>query len=92
MAETIGERIRRLRVELGLSQRELESPGVTYAYISRLEHGSRLPSEKALLRLSDGAAFSIGTGTLPRFSDAGLVFADGARIRAIPFDQLPPRT
>lgn len=44
-----------------------------------------------LLRLSDGKAYAIGTGTLARFTDTGLVFADGARIRSIPFDRLPRR-
>jgi Trp operon repressor len=33
--ETVGERIRRLREERGLSQRELAEPGVSYAYLSR---------------------------------------------------------
>ncbi len=46
--ETIGERLRRLRTERGLSQRELSSPGVSYAYISRIEAGARRPSVKAL--------------------------------------------
>ena len=31
--ETIGQRLRRLRQERGLSQRELSEPGVSYAYI-----------------------------------------------------------
>src|SRR4051794_41777804 len=46
--ETIGQRLRRLRLESGLSQRELSGPGVSYAYISRIEAGSRQPSVKAL--------------------------------------------
>jgi transcriptional regulator with XRE-family HTH domain len=46
--ETVGERIRRLREERGLSQRELAEPGVSYAYLSRLEAGQRVPSERAL--------------------------------------------
>ena len=33
--ETIGQRIRRLRLEAGLSQREASGPGVSYAYLSR---------------------------------------------------------
>ena len=33
-AETIGQRLRRLRTERRLSQRELSLPGVSYAYIS----------------------------------------------------------
>src|SRR5215467_248708 len=50
--ETIGERLRRLRLEGGLSQRELSSPGVSYAYISRIEAGARRPSVKALRKLA----------------------------------------
>ena len=46
--ETIGARIRRLRLERGLSQRELSGPGVSYAYVSRIEAGQRDPSLKAL--------------------------------------------
>src|SRR5437867_6941654 len=50
--ETIGERLKRLRLEQGLSQRELAAPGVSYAYISRIEAGTRQPSVKALRRLA----------------------------------------
>src|SRR5438477_6463 len=50
--ETIGQRLKRLRLELGMSQRELASPGVSYAYISRIEAGTRQPSVKALRRLA----------------------------------------
>jgi transcriptional regulator with XRE-family HTH domain len=49
---TVGERIRQRRLALGLSQRELASEGVTYAYISRLEANTRQPSMKALRRLA----------------------------------------
>jgi hypothetical protein len=38
-----------------------------------------------LLRLADGADQLVGPGTQPRFGDAGLYYADGARIRALPF-------
>jgi transcriptional regulator with XRE-family HTH domain len=51
-AETIGQRLRRLRLERGFSQRELSSPGVSYAYISRIEAGTRQPSVKALRMLA----------------------------------------
>jgi tetratricopeptide (TPR) repeat protein len=51
-AETIGQRLRRLRHENGLSQRELAGPGVSYAYISRIEAGARRPSVKALRMLA----------------------------------------
>ena len=46
--ESIGARVRRLRLERGLSQRELAEPGVSYAYVSRIEAGERKPSLKAL--------------------------------------------
>jgi transcriptional regulator with XRE-family HTH domain len=52
-AETIGERLRRLRVAAGFSQRDLAAPGVSYAYISRIEAGTRRPSVKALRRLAE---------------------------------------
>lgn len=50
--EPVGRRIYRLRMELGLSQRELSQPGVSYAYISRIEAGARTPSTKALRKLA----------------------------------------
>jgi tetratricopeptide (TPR) repeat protein len=50
--ERVGQRLRRLRRERGLSQRELSSPGVSYAYISRIEAGARRPSVKALRLLA----------------------------------------
>jgi transcriptional regulator with XRE-family HTH domain len=50
--ETVGRRLRRLRTERGFSQRELSSPGVSYAYISRIEAGARRPSVKALRMLA----------------------------------------
>ena len=50
--ETIGERIKRLRRERGLSQRALSEPGISYAYISRIEAGSRQPSVKALRKIA----------------------------------------
>jgi transcriptional regulator with XRE-family HTH domain len=50
--ETIGQRLKRLRLQKGLSQRELAAPGVSYAYISRIEAGTRQPSVKALRKLA----------------------------------------
>lgn len=51
-AETVGQRLRRLRLERGLSQRQLSEPGVSYAYISRVEADTRQPSTKALRKLA----------------------------------------
>jgi transcriptional regulator with XRE-family HTH domain len=50
--ESIAHRLRRLRIERRMSQRDLSSPGVSYAYISRIEAGSRTPSVKALRLLA----------------------------------------
>jgi transcriptional regulator with XRE-family HTH domain len=50
--ETIAARLRRLRLERGKSQRDLSAPGITYAYISRIEAGARTPSMKALRMLA----------------------------------------
>ena len=57
--ETIGARLRRLRHERGLSQRALSSPGITYAYISRIEAGARQPSTKALRKLAPKLGVSV---------------------------------
>jgi transcriptional regulator with XRE-family HTH domain len=48
-----GDRIRTLRIALELSQRDLAGPGVSYAYVSRIEAGQRQPSEKALRSLAE---------------------------------------
>src|SRR5205809_4201165 len=58
-AETVGARLRRLRLERGLSQRDLASPGVSYAYISRIEAGARTPSVKALRMLAKKLGVSV---------------------------------
>src|SRR5438093_7532007 len=50
--ESVGARLKRLRLQRGLSQRELSSAGVSYAYISRIEAGARTPSVKALRQLA----------------------------------------
>lgn len=48
----IGARIRRLRLDKGLSQRELAQPEMTSAYLSMIESGQRTPSPKAAGRLA----------------------------------------
>jgi tetratricopeptide (TPR) repeat protein len=68
-AETIGERLRRLRLERGLSQRELSAQGVSYAYISRIEAGARQPSVKALRKLA------AKLGVSPEYLETGIDLA-----------------
>jgi tetratricopeptide (TPR) repeat protein len=57
--EGVGARLKRLRLERGFSQRDLSSPGVSYAYISRIEAGARTPSVKALRKLSQKLGVSV---------------------------------
>jgi transcriptional regulator with XRE-family HTH domain len=57
--EAIGQRLKRLRSERGFSQRDLSSPGVSYAYISRIEAGARTPSVKALRKLAEKLGVSV---------------------------------
>jgi transcriptional regulator with XRE-family HTH domain len=55
----IGRRLRQRRERLGLTQRELSEPGVSYAYISRIESGARTPSMKALRKLAPKLGVSV---------------------------------
>src|ERR1700704_1826904 len=57
--EGVGARLKRLRVARGFSQRDLSSPGVSYAYISRIEAGARTPSVKALRKLAQKLSVSV---------------------------------
>lgn len=68
--ETIGQRLRRLRLERGLSQRDLAEPGVSYAYISRIEADARRPSLKALRILARRLRVS------PEYLETGLELRD----------------
>jgi transcriptional regulator with XRE-family HTH domain len=90
--ESIGKRLRRLRVDRGLSQRELSSPGVSYAYISRIEAGARTPSVKALRQLARKLGVTVEhletgepTPIEHGVADAGLEFASltGQELQAI---------
>src|SRR4051812_38803475 len=78
--EGVGVRLKRLRVQRGLSQRDLSSPGVSYAYISRIEAGARTPSVKALRKLSQKLGVSVEyleTGTdIREVDDRELRLAD----------------
>ena len=71
--ETIGERLRRLRTQRKLSQRDLSSPGVSYAYISRIEAGTRQPSVKALRKLAQKL------GVSPDYLETGREISDADR-------------
>ncbi|MGP4010610.1 tetratricopeptide repeat protein [Streptomyces sp. 4N124] len=57
--EIIGRRVQQLRVERGLTQRQLAEPAYTPAYVSTLEAGRVRPSDDALRHLAErlGVAF-----------------------------------
>src|SRR5260370_5178948 len=76
-AETVGQRIKRLRLEQGFAQRELAAPGVSYAYISRIEAGTRQPSVKALRKL----ALKLGVTATYLESGSDLDEHDGRELR-----------
>lgn len=54
--ESVGARLRRLRLQRGLSQRQLADARVSATYISRIEAGTREPSRRVL----DGLAQKLG--------------------------------
>ena len=90
--EGIGARVKRLRLERGLSQRDLSSPGISYAYISRIEAGARTPPVKALRRIAGKLGVTVehletGEATPPErgVADAGLEFSSltAKELRAI---------
>jgi transcriptional regulator with XRE-family HTH domain len=65
-----------------MSQRELSSPGISYAYISRIESGARTPSVKALRRIAGKLGVTVEhletgepTPTELGVSDAGVEYA-----------------
>lgn len=47
-----------------------------------------LDGQVHVLRLADGADTVVAGGTLARFMDSGLVYADGSRLHIVPFDRL----
>src|SRR5438445_2854023 len=57
--ESVGARLKRLRLQRSYSQRDLSSPGVSYGYIARSEAGARTPSVKALRKLSQKLGVSV---------------------------------
>jgi hypothetical protein len=50
-----------------------------------------LEKQVHVLRLADGAVTVVAKGTVARFMDDGLVYADGSRLHLVPFGALPLR-
>lgn len=76
----VGQRLRALRTEKDLSQRDLASRGISYAYISRLEAGTRTPSLSALIELGD------------RLGTSGLYLLTGNHNEPCPFCHHPGKS
>ena len=63
-----------------------------------LEDGARglvtyiFDGQVRVLRLSDGADAVVASGVAAGFVDSGLVYADGSRLRHVPFDRLAVRS
>ncbi|MFB6837894.1 helix-turn-helix domain-containing protein [Streptomyces sp. NPDC056361] len=64
-----GRRLRRLRLESGLTQGDLAGGPVSTSYVSRIESGSRLPSEETLCHLAGKLGLDV----------AQLVSSDGSQ-------------
>jgi transcriptional regulator with XRE-family HTH domain len=71
--ELFAERLRRIRGELGWSQRRLSRAGYTAAYISRLEAGERQPSVHVIRQLA--AELGVDPYYLENGSDDPLLIA-----------------
>ena len=94
--ETVGQRVRRLRVEKGLTQSALSSPGLTAAQISRIESGKRQPSLRAIRRIARKLGVSLDyleTGSdLSTREELDLSLSDAElRIRLDPNDRAVER-
>ena len=63
--------MQRLRLALGLSQRQLACSGVSPAYISRIESGQRMPSVRAIRVLAQRL------GVTPEYLESGVDIAPG---------------
>jgi transcriptional regulator with XRE-family HTH domain len=78
--ETVGQRIRRLRLAKGLSQRQLASGGTGEAYISLVERGKRKPSLRVLRhfagRLGVDVEYLESGRSIPPSKERGLRLAD----------------
>jgi tetratricopeptide (TPR) repeat protein len=59
VSETIGARIRRLRLEQGKSLRDIEGPGADHAHISRVEAGHRRPTDSFLRAVAKNLGVSL---------------------------------
>ena len=63
MKVEIGNRLKRLRLEKGFTQKELAirvKGGLDYTYIGKIERGEQLPSLKILIKISEALSVPLG--------------------------------
>lgn len=63
MKVEIGNRLKRIRVGKGFTQKELASKirgGIDYSYIGKIERGEQLPSLKILMKVSEALSVPVG--------------------------------
>src|SRR5947199_285813 len=78
--ETVGQRIRRLRLARGLSQSALAARGISNAYVSRIESGQKKPSVRVLRHLAGRLGVDVeyleSGRSIPAAKERGLRLAD----------------
>jgi transcriptional regulator with XRE-family HTH domain len=78
--ETVGQRIRRVRLARGLSQKALAARGISDAYVSHIEGGRRKPSLRVLKHLAGRLGVDVeyleSGRSIPAAKERGLRLAD----------------
>ena len=85
MASDVGERLKAIREQQGLSQRELaKRTGVTHATVSLIEQNKVSPSISSLKKILGGLSMSVGDSNAPITVDgpAPLAIATSSMIAA----------
>lgn len=78
MKVEIGRRVRNIRVERGLTQKELASKvGIDFTYIGKIERGEQLPSLKILLKIAEALSLPFGCFLEDKDTVAALEMANG---------------
>jgi transcriptional regulator with XRE-family HTH domain len=89
VTETIGQRLRRKRLDLGLTHRVVaERVGVGFPYLSKLEQDHHVPSPPVLERLAevledDFDELTIVAGRVPRWAIESMIEDPAAALDAL---------
>lgn len=94
---TIGEKIRDVRKQKGLTQKELaDRIGISYVNISRIETGDRNPSYRVIEIIADAMGVSVSRLTAGKrdeaewiYDEQGNCFCGNCKIRPAPINPTP---